>query len=192
MEDTLGQIVPRKLKGDQPLHEAGKSVGPSVLDYWRWSASNLLDNTARGILAEFIVASALGVAGGLRTEWDAYDLKTESGTKGRGQNCRLSPIVGSGRALHDSIRYRTSPRMGQFDRSDIGDSAPPSRRLRILSPRARITTHCRSAGSVPVAFPCHPHEDSGRTPPPPENPGPGRAAQALPDRGELLGTCRCS
>ena len=28
---------------------------------WRWSGSSLVDNTARGMLAEFLVAAALGV-----------------------------------------------------------------------------------------------------------------------------------
>ncbi|MDQ2798836.1 MAG: hypothetical protein M3Y13_04230, partial [Armatimonadota bacterium] len=52
-----------------------------LLDFWRWSASDLVSNATRGILAEFIVASALGVAGGVRAEWDAFDLLTPSGLK---------------------------------------------------------------------------------------------------------------
>jgi hypothetical protein len=31
-----------------------------VSDFWRWGFSNLTDNTTRGVLAEFLVASALG------------------------------------------------------------------------------------------------------------------------------------
>ena len=43
-------------------------------DFWRWSASDLANNALRGVLAEWIVARALNVAQGVRTEWDAYDL----------------------------------------------------------------------------------------------------------------------
>ena len=31
MEDTLGQIIPRKLGGDESLHEAGRTLGLSAL-----------------------------------------------------------------------------------------------------------------------------------------------------------------
>lgn len=48
--------------------------GMTVLDYWRWSASDLLDNAQRGVLAEFLVARALGVTDEFRAEWAAYDV----------------------------------------------------------------------------------------------------------------------
>ena len=44
-------------------------------DYWQWSGSSLLDNTARGILAEFLVAHALGIDDTPRSEWAPYDLE---------------------------------------------------------------------------------------------------------------------
>lgn len=52
--------------------EAAK--GMTVLDYWRWSGSDLLDNAQRGVLAEFLVACALGVTDEPRAEWAAYDI----------------------------------------------------------------------------------------------------------------------
>ncbi|HEX8228883.1 MAG TPA: hypothetical protein VF826_06175 [Chloroflexia bacterium] len=52
-----------------------------LLDFWRWAASDLVGNTARGVLAEYIVAMALGVAEGVRLSWDAFDLTTPSGVK---------------------------------------------------------------------------------------------------------------
>lgn len=52
-----------------------------VLSFWRWSNSELLGNTLRGILAEFIVASTIDVLDSPREEWDAYDLKTKNGLK---------------------------------------------------------------------------------------------------------------
>ncbi len=37
-----------------------------------------MDNTARGTLAEFLVAAALGLLDTPRLEWDSYDLQTRS------------------------------------------------------------------------------------------------------------------
>ena len=52
-----------------------------VLSFWQWSSSELLGNAYRGVLAEFIVASALDIADGFRVEWDKYDLKSKKGLK---------------------------------------------------------------------------------------------------------------
>ena len=53
----------------------------SVLSFWQWGVSDLLGNTLRGSLAEFIVAKAIGADAHISEEWDAYDLETPSGTK---------------------------------------------------------------------------------------------------------------
>lgn len=58
-----------------------KELALSLGDFWRWSASDLVSNATRGVLAEFIVASALGLAGGVRNEWDSFDVKTKSGVR---------------------------------------------------------------------------------------------------------------
>lgn len=52
----------------------GDPNGATVLDFWRWSGSDLLDNAQRGIVAEFLVAQALGAASEPRREWEAYDI----------------------------------------------------------------------------------------------------------------------
>lgn len=57
----------------------GHPLAANLLDFWRWSASDLVSNATRGILAEFIVAQALGLETGVRAEWDAYDLVTSAG-----------------------------------------------------------------------------------------------------------------
>src|SRR6476619_1004990 len=60
--------------GQEPFMRAGQPLDHTLLDFWRWSASDLVSNATRGILAEYIVANALGLAGNVRAEWDAYDL----------------------------------------------------------------------------------------------------------------------
>jgi len=62
------------LSGDEHF-----SVGGTVRDFWAWALSDLRSNTARGWLAEFLVARAVG-ASGARVEWDAYDVMAPDGT----------------------------------------------------------------------------------------------------------------
>jgi hypothetical protein len=53
----------------------------TVLDFWRWAFSDLRDNTVRGVLAEFLVAAALGRTETRRKGWDNYDVLTSSGVR---------------------------------------------------------------------------------------------------------------
>lgn len=52
--------------------------GRSLMGFWRWAYSDILSNSERGHLAEFIVAMSLGVDQDCRKEWDAYDLLFEN------------------------------------------------------------------------------------------------------------------
>ncbi len=71
----------KRLDGAEPFHIGADQLPFDTLTYWRWSHSNLLDNTSRGILAEFLVASALGLADGVRNTWDPFDIQTADGIK---------------------------------------------------------------------------------------------------------------
>lgn len=51
----------------------------SVLDYWKWAHSCLMDNAERGAFAEYLVACAIGGKGTGRVNWDKYDLVSEEG-----------------------------------------------------------------------------------------------------------------
>lgn len=52
-----------------------------VEDFWRWAFSDLRTNTVRGVLAEFLVAQALGDPSPLRAAWDNWDVTTATGIK---------------------------------------------------------------------------------------------------------------
>jgi hypothetical protein len=57
-------------------------MAPATLaDFWRWSLSALWDDGVRGILAEFLVAHALGLAGAPRKCWEEWDIITPRGLK---------------------------------------------------------------------------------------------------------------
>lgn len=53
----------------------------TLLDFWRWAASDLVSNITRGILAEYIVASALDCVEDVRLPWEAFDLLTSKGVR---------------------------------------------------------------------------------------------------------------
>lgn len=60
----------------------GKSLNISLLNFWQWCDSDLLNNALRGHLAEFIVATAVEADLSLiRNEWVEYDLLTPEGIK---------------------------------------------------------------------------------------------------------------
>ncbi|SRR6266496_3134396 len=66
--------------GEEEFTENGVAIA-RLSEYWQWSASDLLGNTERGRLAEYIVATAVGVAGGVRSGWEPYDVETLLGTR---------------------------------------------------------------------------------------------------------------
>ena len=67
--------------GHERFRNGGSECDFDLLDFWRWSVSDLVSNTWRGVVAEYIVARALGVADGARNDWAAYDLETVDGMK---------------------------------------------------------------------------------------------------------------
>ena len=71
----------KRKSGEDVFHIEGEPLDENLLSFWQWSSSDLISNTMRGILAEYIVASALGENHGHRTEWDAYDIRTKEGIK---------------------------------------------------------------------------------------------------------------
>ena len=79
MNKVLPRIPPKPQSGCEPFNAGGEPLGPRLRDYWRWSGSDLLSNVERGVLAEFLVASALGLTGEPREEWGAFDVEVPGG-----------------------------------------------------------------------------------------------------------------
>lgn len=77
----LEAILVEEKTGQEPFLDGDQELNFNLAEFWSWSQSNLLSNSLRGILAEFIVKKDLGIENGTRTEWDAYDLETESGIR---------------------------------------------------------------------------------------------------------------
>jgi hypothetical protein len=67
-------MEPRRLAPDEEIPGLN---GTTIGDFWSWAYSDILLNTTRGVFAEFLVGTALGVVGGVRSAWDSFDLLYE-------------------------------------------------------------------------------------------------------------------
>ena len=80
MNDPSDLVPPHPLRpvlGDERL----LGIEASVLDFWRWGFSDLRLNIVRGVLAEFLVAKAIGATGTPKEEWANFDVSTPSGAR---------------------------------------------------------------------------------------------------------------
>ena len=78
MSKVLDRLGLELLSGQEPLTTNDDS-DLKLLDFWRWSGSCLMDNTQRGVLAEFLVAAALDIHRTPREEWGNIDLELQLG-----------------------------------------------------------------------------------------------------------------
>ncbi|RYE20942.1 MAG: hypothetical protein EOP42_26645 [Sphingobacteriaceae bacterium] len=80
--NPLDKIQVTLKSGNEKLIFEDQPLNFSLIDFWRWSASDLLSNATRGRFAEFIVATATNIDfKQIRDEWSAYDLETPEGIK---------------------------------------------------------------------------------------------------------------
>jgi len=77
----LPRIPVSRRTGDELFVSHGLGQQVHLLEFWQWYASDLVSNATRGILAEFIVAMALGEHHGVRLEWDSFDIETSTGIR---------------------------------------------------------------------------------------------------------------
>lgn len=82
MGEALGRLKVEQLDGAERFSSGGQGLDFDLQSFWRWSASDLVSNATRGILAEYIISRALdrGVDE-VRDEWGAFDILTPSGIK---------------------------------------------------------------------------------------------------------------
>ena len=78
-EDDVALWAPRAIRplsGDEPL-----APELEVRHFWSWAFSDLRHNTTRGLLAQFLVARALGDERATDVGWDTYDVRTPDGVR---------------------------------------------------------------------------------------------------------------
>ena len=77
--ENLKAIKTIPKNGNEELSFNEINIRFSLLDFWKWSVSDLMSNATRGRLAEFIVGTSVGLnPENLRDEWDAYDITSDN------------------------------------------------------------------------------------------------------------------
>lgn len=80
---SLNKPIITSLKsGNESFTYLNNELEYKLIDFWKWSVSDLVSNATRGRLAEFIVAKALQInTKNVRNEWQAYDIITSDNIK---------------------------------------------------------------------------------------------------------------
>ncbi len=82
MSEELDAIATERKKGSERFRRGAQELNFDVADFWGWAYSDLVQNTVRGVVAEYIVARALGIpTGDVRDPWDVVDLRTSDGLR---------------------------------------------------------------------------------------------------------------
>jgi hypothetical protein len=76
-----------KLSPDQEF--TGAETPFSIGEFWQWAFSDLQENITRGVLAEFLVAKALGISLLVRQTWDDYGAQIRATERASGA---LGPV----------------------------------------------------------------------------------------------------
>ena len=107
-KNTLPKLGVVRKTGSEHFHSGGLATDFDLLDFWQWSASDLVNNTNRGVLAEYIVACAVGASiAKVRDAWAAFDLETPDRIK---IEVKSSSYVQSwAQSRFSSIHFRISP-----------------------------------------------------------------------------------
>lgn len=75
----------KQYTGNEEFTLRGEGSGVSLADFWRWAYSDLLNNTSRGVMAEFLVEKSLeGITPPntqMRIDWMPYDVTSPSGRR---------------------------------------------------------------------------------------------------------------
>jgi hypothetical protein len=125
MQTAFARLKVKAMNGDECFRANGDSAGFTLLDFWRWSISDLVSNVTRGRVAEFIVAKALGIStADIRDEWAAYDLVSPEGVKVEVKSAAF--VQSWGQKRYSTIQFLT-PKTRAWD-SDANLLAPEAKR----------------------------------------------------------------
>ena len=77
------------MNGTEHFSMNGEEMNLTMLDFWKWAYSDLLNNTSRGVMAEFLVEKSLARIAPrpiptntrMRIDWLPYDVTSPSGRR---------------------------------------------------------------------------------------------------------------
>lgn len=116
--------IPKRRDGGELLHDGRTSLNRTLSDFWAWSSSDLFSNSLRGVLAEFIVGTALDCIRDTdtRLEWDAHDLVTAHGIRIEVKSTAYLQSWGS--AKPSSLRFGIGKTLGWDARTNVFGTEP--------------------------------------------------------------------
>lgn len=100
----------KRKTGEEFFYLKNKKLKFQLKNFWSWNQSDILNNALRGMLAEYIVATAIEAKNEIRIEWDAYDLVTEEGIKVEVKSA--SYLQSWKQTGHSKISFDISPTKG--------------------------------------------------------------------------------
>lgn len=115
--------------GSEHFSVNGNEISLTMQDFWKWAYSDLSNNIHRSVLAEYIVASALGITNipteASRTIWRPYDLQSKDGYR---VEVKSAASVQSWDAKHpEHISFRIAPARMPDETGDYKSDAPLQR-----------------------------------------------------------------
>jgi hypothetical protein len=147
LEKGFPKLNTIKKSGDERFSRNSETLDLDILSFWRWSASDLVSNATRGILAEYIVATALGSSDGLREEWDAFDHRTKDNIKIEVKPASYIQSWQPCKSFKDNFWHSADKSLGCNDELVSGRDKTTGSHLYFLSARARGSGHARSIES---------------------------------------------
>ncbi len=122
MPEELPRVPFQFKSGHESFHAGGRPIGPKLCDYWKWSSSDLLSNILRGVLAEYLVATALGLGDKPRDEWAECDIVMRSEKKVEVKSAAY--IQSWAQCCFSAISFDIAPRKSGFN-AETGESTAP-------------------------------------------------------------------
>lgn len=104
----LGALPRRRRSGAECFRNSTEVLPFTLLDFWQWSVSDIVSNATRGVLAEYLVARALGLdPAAVREEWASWDLTMPTGFKLEVKSA--SYVQSWGQSRFSSISFSIAP-----------------------------------------------------------------------------------
>lgn len=107
-----------KLDGQEHFTFKNIDTDISVNDFWSWAYSDLLNNTYRGVLAEFLVCSALDLTDGIRRDWMPYDILSPAGLRIEVKSAAY--LQSWDEEYHEHILFDIAPKLSWTPESSYG------------------------------------------------------------------------
>lgn len=113
----------------EPFTVNTQNIGITMNDFWQWAYSDLSNNIGRSVLAEYIVASSIGITNvateQVRIMWRPYDLLSKEGYR---VEVKSAAYVQSWDSKHpEHISFRIAPARLPDETGDYKSESPLQR-----------------------------------------------------------------